>query len=238
MSTQPLLYLNVVISSTAGAADANTVNGHFLEIIDTPLLNLRTLEVPLDNFQSAVSAVPADITLDTWTTAASTFTQVQITQTFLGQGSVTEVFEYTNGAAETQASISAAFVAMINLNNNLSITATLNVNDCDLLAVGDNSTIVSVSIVTANGTVTVNTAGVAPINQGSDLLAAGVTDAVAGQAYTSYVFEAANVNATSNQGSAISQITQVSLYIQEGIANFAAFRNKIQTELQAAGVIS
>lgn len=238
MSIQPLNYLNVVISSTEGAADANTVNGHFLEIIDTPLLDLRTLEVPLDTYQVAVSPVPADITLNTWNTTASTFTQVSISQTTEGQGTVTEVFEYTNGAVETQASISAAFVAMINLNNNLSITATLNVNDCDLLAVGNSSTVVTATVVTANGTVTVNTAGVAQVNQGAQLIAAGVTDAVAGQSYTSWTFLAANVNATSNQGSAISQVTQVTVYLNDAMANYAALNNKIEGELQTAHVIS
>lgn len=72
---------------------------------------------------------------------------------------------------------------------------------------------------------------------GQQLIDAGVTDAVAGNTYTSWTFQASNVDPTSNQGSEISSDTQVTLYLNEGDAQFAALQAQIISLLTTAGVI-
>ena len=73
---------------------------------------------------------------------------------------------------------------------------------------------------------------------GDQLIAAGITDAVSGDTYTTWTFLVSNIDPTANQGSEIVSVLQLSLYLNETDADFAALQAQIITLLQGAGVIA
>jgi hypothetical protein len=316
MSTQALHFLAVVLNAYAVTDVAQS--GHVLQITDCPDMDLRTLNVPLGTFAPSLVSNPSSFEV-TWTVLNSTFYQVRIDQTFVGQGTTSEVFEFTSDTTATDIEISNAFRAMIALNQNLSVTLnTAGSATLEVTASGVDSALITLTVVTANGTVaslqdeilagfidgTVTphlVTGVIPASvvegstvtivdattaaedgnyrvgtvvagvsaqlfgtvanipvgitnadvltsltnvaqmqrgAGQQLIDAGVTDAVAGNTYTSWTFLASNVDPTSSQGSEISAATQITLYVNEGDAQFAAFQSALIVILQAENVIA
>tara|TARA_R110000868_G_scaffold119785_3_gene317831 strand:+ start:5672 stop:6625 length:954 start_codon:yes stop_codon:yes gene_type:complete len=72
---------------------------------------------------------------------------------------------------------------------------------------------------------------------GDQLIAAGITDAVSGDTYTTWTFLVSNIDPTANQGSEIVSVLQLSLYLNETDADFAALQTQIISLLTTAGVI-
>ena len=73
---------------------------------------------------------------------------------------------------------------------------------------------------------------------GDQLIAAGVTDAISGNTYTTWTFLVSNIDPTANQGSEIVSVLQLSLYLNERDVQFGALNAQIVSLLQGAGVIA
>jgi hypothetical protein len=101
-------------------------------------------------------------------------------------------------------------------------------------------TVANIPVGITNADVLISLTNVAQMQRGDgqQLIDAGVTDAVAGNTYTSWTFLASNVDPTSSQGSEISAATQITLYVNEGDADFAAFQAALDVILVNASVIA
>jgi len=227
---QPLHYQNVVLNHIQAAAADLVITGHVIAITDCPNMDGRTLEIPFGGSQVAVTGVPSEWSL-TCSAAVIEFMQVTISQTFLdGRGVVTQVFEYTAGDPTSPTAQAAAFAAIINLNQNLDVTATPFIGVVTIIANELTSALLTITTSTGGNVALVQTTtGVAQINQGAQLIAAGVTDAVAGNTYTSWTFVPSNIDPTASQGSELIAANQVVLYLNDGDANYAALQAALVT---------
>lgn len=87
---------------------------------------------------------------------------------------------------------------------------------------------------TATATATLTIVPQFPRGQGADLIAQGITDAVAGRTYSTVIFVPNQADPTSSQGSAIAATQQYTLYSYEGDADYAAFRTALIADFVTA----
>jgi hypothetical protein len=136
--------------SSAATTDMSMVNGF-----------LKTTGAPMINFKNTVSAVVLDpinesrevVTISpTAATGVQTYS-IRVTQFVKTLGrNVSKVFSYSAAASETAASISAAFIAMINLDRELAVTtAAVSTTGFSLTAASGSSEIIVTLISTGSG---------------------------------------------------------------------------------------
>jgi hypothetical protein len=136
--------------STAANTDMSIVNGF-----------LKTTGAPMINFKNTVSAVVLDpinesrevITISPSAASGAQVYSIRVTQFVKTLGrNVSKVFSYSAVASETAASISAAFIAMINLDRELAVTtAAVSTTGFSLTAASGSSEIIVTLISIGSG---------------------------------------------------------------------------------------
>lgn len=175
---------------TAAAADLTLAKG-ILKIANTTDNKFPLTGIPYDGMTTGgiVVAVTEVLQVDTITPTAANSTEYTLTLTQLIDGEIKrKTFSHTSPASgATATTICNAFRSMINASSEFQITAS---GTTTLVLTADAGySQFKTTAVTSNLALVNTTAGVYPKGQGADLIAAGIEDAVSGQAYDAITFE-------------------------------------------------
>lgn len=217
---------NSILSTLQASAADISVAGHKLAITSCPIIDYRKLESMGTGLLASVAEV-LQVTTVTFTAANNTAFSINITQFVDSIGTyVNEVFTFnTDASSQTATDICNGFRAMINVNPKLQITASGTTTL--ILTAKSRSPIFRVTgAFPSNTVVSTGTAGVASRGTYADLVELGVTGAEVGATYSQVPFTYVNLSG-SLLGNTESDQNLHTLYVKEGIANFAAFSTRI-----------
>ncbi len=189
--------VNTVVRSSFGGAlsvtndvvfISKTYNGTFVPVKYANISNVK---------KTAAVAETAQVDTVTITRAANTEYRLTIRQktgsaTTLTSDFVSQSFyHYSTAGAASDESIADAFVAMINACDSLKVTAAKTAATTFTITTATGYPIIKVAAITTNLAVSSpsTTPGVVAKGQGANLIAAGITDAVSGRAYTLYEYD-------------------------------------------------
>lgn len=210
---------SVLATLQAAAADIS-VSGHKLSITGVPTLDYRKIESMSTGFVASVAEV-LQITTVTPTAANNTTFSLYLTQFVNGVWVTGYLTHTTDASGQTATDICNALRAQLLAQSTFKITGS-GAATLILTAQAGYPIFLAQNISPSTTTVVTGTPGVKSRGTYADLVAAGVTGATAGATYSQIPITFVELEG-SLMGNTESSQNKHTLYVQEGVANFAAF---------------
>ena len=166
-----------------------------------------------------------------YTFANNTIYKFAITQVLNGINQ-TAFITYESDSNATDLEVATALVAQINAHTELGVSASGLASPITVTAV------TGTPVFSIQGISNVTVAAASPVGtvaqgQGADLVAAGITGALAGSAYSQYVFTYGSNGGTQMGNATVNGGNIHTLYVDEGALNFADFNTAMGERLSA-----